>query len=109
MERVQSSNAVYDFKRALWFNSEWITRLSDEDFVEKVKDYLFIYGNESWKEIIEHTEHAYRMKLASEIKIRIQTLGQFREHCSYFFVRPAHIDMDMVHREKMNVTPEIVQ
>jgi hypothetical protein len=37
MERVQSSNAVYDFKRALWFNGEWLKNMSDEDFVEKLK------------------------------------------------------------------------
>jgi len=109
MKRVQSSNAVYDFKRALWFNSEWITRMSDEDFVERVKEYLFIYGDESRKEIIEHTQDSYRMKLAPYIKVRIQTLGQFREHCTYFFARSATIDSDMVHREKMKVTPEVVQ
>lgn len=108
ISRVQKSNAVYEYKRALWFNSEWITNLDDAVFVEKVKNYLFLYGNESWKEIIEWTHDPYWMKLAPYIKIRIQTLGQFREHCQYFFVRPANIDRAMVNREKMKVTDDLV-
>lgn len=109
MERVQSSNAVYDFKRALWFNSEWIKNLSDADFVTKVKDYLYLYGDEAWKEIIEGTEDTYWMRLAPYIKVRIQTLGQFRDYCTYFFTRPAAVDTAMVNREKMKVTDELVR
>lgn len=108
MERVQSSNAVYDFKRALWFNGEWMKNLSDEDFVEKLKWYLYLYGNEEWKEIIESTEHDYWMSLAWYIKIRLQTFGQFRDHAQYFFTRP-NVDPVLVNREKMKVTDEIVR
>lgn len=109
MERVQSSNAVYDFKRALRFNSSWIKNLCDEDFVTKVKDYLFIYGDEERKEICEQIEDAYWKKLAPYIKVRIQTLGQFREHCKYFFTRPSMIDPEMVNKEKMKITDELVR
>lgn len=108
MERVQSSNAVYDFKRALWFNGEWIKNLSDEDFVEKLKGYLYLYGNEEWKEIIESTEHDYRVSFAPYIKVRLQTFGQFRDHAQYFFTRPT-VDPVLVNREKMKVTDEIVR
>ena len=109
MQRVQKSNAVYDFKRALWFNSEYIKRLDDASFVQKVKDYLYIYGDEAWKEVCETIDETYRLRLAPYIKVRIQTLGQFREHCMYFFDRPAAVDHEMVNREKMKITEEIVQ
>ncbi|MBP7847940.1 hypothetical protein KA013_01830 [Patescibacteria group bacterium] len=56
MERVQKANAVYDFKRALRFNGERIKHMDDAKFVEKVKDYLFMYGDEEWREIIESVE-----------------------------------------------------
>lgn len=107
MERVQKANAVYDFKRALWFNSERIKNLSDEDFVQKVKDYLYVYGNEEWKEIIENSTHDYRMTLAPEIKVRLQTFEQFKDHCQYFFVRRS-CSPEMVNREKMKITDELV-
>lgn len=108
MERVQKSNAIYDFKRALWFNSEYIKNLPDEDFVSKTKDFLFLYGDEERKEIVEHSEDSYRMKFAPYIKIRLQTLKQFADHGQYFFVRPASVDREMVNREKMKVTEELV-
>jgi len=106
--RVQKSNAVYDYKRALWFNSEYIKRMSDEEFVSTIKDFLFLYGDEERKEICETIDDEYRKKLAPYIKVRIQTLKQFGDYCKYFFVRPASIDRDMVHKEKMKVTEELV-
>ena len=109
MKRVQTSNAVYDFKRALWFNSEYLKRLDDAAFVQKVKDYLYLYGDESWKEVCETIDEAYRLKLAPYIKMRIQTLKQFGDYCMYFFDRPSQVDREMVHREKMNITEDLVQ
>lgn len=108
MERVQSSNAVYDFKRALWFNSEWIKNMSDEDFVSRLKWYLYLYGNEEWKEIIESTQEDYWLTFAAYIKVRLQTFGQFRDHAQYFFLRPT-VDSQLVNREKMKVTDELVR
>lgn len=107
MERVHKANAVYDFKRALWFNGEWIKGLSDESFVQRTKDYLYLYGDEEWKEIVENTELEYRNKFAPYIKVRITTLAQFRDYCKYFFIRVPASD-ELVLREKMGVTKEVV-
>lgn len=87
IERVVKSNAVYDFNRALRFNSEYLKQLSDEDFVEKLQAYLSAYGGEERKEIIEQGDRSYRLKFAPYIKVRLQTFGQFRAFCQYFFVR----------------------
>lgn len=108
LERVQSSNAVYDFRRALWFNSEYIKRLSDEEFVDRLQAYLRTYGGEIRQDILKTIERDVWLCCAPQIKVRLQTLGQFKEHCQYFFVTPATIDPALVCREKMRVTPEIV-
>lgn len=107
MERVQKSNAVYDFKRALRFNGERLKKLSDEEFVQRVKDYLFLYGDEEWKGIVETIDPAYRLKLSPYIKVRITTLEQFRDYCKYFFIRVPASD-ELVLREKMGVTKELL-
>lgn len=107
MERVQKSNAVYDFKRALWYNSEYLKRMDDEKFVNAVKTYLFLYGDEHWKGIIEWSSDEYWMRFAPYIKARIQTLEQFKDHCDYFFERKS-VDPDMVNREKMKIDDGIV-
>lgn len=108
MQRVQKSNAVYDFKRALWFNSEYIKKLSDENFITKVKDHLYLYGDEQRKEVCENIDQKYRLKLAPYIKVRIQTLKQFADHCMYFFYRPAWVDPSLVNREKMKIDDDLV-
>jgi nondiscriminating glutamyl-tRNA synthetase len=107
IERVQKANAVYDFKRALWFNGEYIKRLSDEQFVTKTKDYLYLYAGEEWKEIIESVDDSYWLKLAPYIKVRLQTLAQFKQYCQYFFVR-LPVDEELVVRQKMKITSELV-
>ncbi len=107
MERVQKSNAVYDFKRALWYNSEYLKRMDDQEFVETVKNYLFLYGDEHWKLIIEASDDAYWETFAPFIKVRIQTLEQFKDHCDYFFERRP-VDPGMVNREKMKIDDSVV-
>lgn len=110
VERVQKSNGVYDFQRALRFNSEYIKAMPDEEFVSEVQTYLLEHGGEVRREILESlgSDFAYRIKLAGYIKVRLQTLSQFRDHCSYFFVPPT-VSADLVYREKMNVSKELLQ
>lgn len=107
MERVQKANAVYDFKRALRFNSEWIKNMDDIAFIKKLKDYLFLYCDEERKEIIESVDESYWLRLAPFIKVRITTLQQFRDYCKYFFIRlPAN--EELILKEKMGVTKELL-
>ena len=44
LERVIKSNAVYDFSRALWYNSQYISALPDEQFVDLLQEYLRTRG-----------------------------------------------------------------
>ncbi len=83
--------------------------MSDADFVEKLKDYLFLTGGEEWKEIVENAEENYWLQFAPDIKVRLQTLEQFREHGMYFFLRPEYLDPELIHREKMKITPAMMQ
>lgn len=108
MERVIKSNAVYDFHRALWYNSEYLKRMSDEEFVDKVQDYLRVYGDEKWQNILATSTKTYWLQFAPYIKVRIQTFGQFRAYCTYFF-EPKEASDKLVYREKMGVTRELVE
>jgi glutamyl-tRNA synthetase len=100
-------NAVYDFNRALWYNSQYISALSDTQFVDLLQEYLRTRGGDAWKEILEKSDRVYWLSFAPYIKVRIQTFGQFRERCQYFF-KPMHATPDLVYREKMWVTKELL-
>ena len=107
IDRIQVSNAIYDYQRALWFNSDFIKKMSDEDFVDAIIPYLKEYGDQDWKEILSITEKSYWYKLAPYIKIRIQTLWQFRDNAKYFFKTQMPTD-DIIFSEKMKVTAQLV-
>ena len=109
VEDINDSNAVYDFKRALWFNAEYIRILKDEIFVERLQDYLFKYGDVEWKEILKiFSDNSYWLKFAPYIKVRIQTFGQFRDFCKYFFKEQLPSD-EVLYHKKMKVTPELLK
>ena len=61
-------------------------------------------------EIIETTDINYWNTFAHHIKVRLQTFGQFKEHCYYFFERPVVTDemQDMVENPKMKVDADQV-
>jgi nondiscriminating glutamyl-tRNA synthetase len=107
LARVVKSNAVYDFSRALRYNGEYLKRMDDDAFVTKLHTYLQQFGGEEWQAILASTQRAYRLSFAPHIKVRLQTFGQFRTHCQYFFTHiPA--TQELVCREKMGVTPELI-
>ena len=107
LERIVKANATYDFTRALRYNSEYMKRLTDEAFVEQLQTYLRAFGGEEWQHIVETTDTAYRMSFAPHIKVRLQTFGQFRTHCHYFF-QAVPATPELIYREKMGVTPELL-
>ena len=107
IERIQVSNAVYDYKRALWFNSDYIKNMPNSEFVNSLIDYLSKYWDQEWKEILKITEKDYWMKFAPYIKVRMQTLSQFRDFAKYFFKMQFPND-DIIFSEKMKVTKELV-
>ena len=109
VEDINDSNAVYDFKRALWFNAEYIRMMKDEIFVERLQDYLFKYWDVEWKEILKiFTDKTYWLKIALYIKVRLQTFGQFRDYCKYFFKEQLPSE-EVLYHKKMKVTSELVK
>lgn len=109
VERINSSNAIYDFKRALWFNVEYIRMMKDEIFVERLQDYLFQYWDVEWKEILNiFDDKSYWLRFAPYIKVRLQTFGQFKTYCKYFFKEQLPSD-EILYNKKMKVTKDLVK
>lgn len=107
INRIQVSNAIYDYKRALWFNSSFIKKMSNEDFINETISYLQKYWDQEWQDILSITEMKYWEKLAPYIKVRIQTLWQFRDNAKYFFKSQLPSD-DIIYNTKMKVNNKIV-
>ena len=130
IDRVQSSNAVYDFQRSLHFNAEHIRKLTPEKFVEYVKyyvdkmlndDVLGIKWDEENKELVESLKFwdnliknwklddlEYVEKYLPEVKIRLQTIKQFILYSKYLY-EEVPVKEEIVYNKKMKVTKEIVK
>gem|GEM_PF-3497303 len=52
IDRVTPSNPRYDFERALWFNAEYMRKLSTEEFIDRLVLYLKQYGDNEWQKLI---------------------------------------------------------
>ncbi len=108
LDRVQSSNAIYDYQRALWMNGEYIRNLSDGEFVETLQRYLREYGDEHWQYILDNTSLEYWLKLAPFIKVRLQTLGQFKDY-GYYFFESQYPSKEVLLNPKMKVSLELIK
>lgn len=126
ISRVQSSNAVYDFPRSLYFNALHIRNFTAEKFIEELKYYIEnMLNNDSfktddeelkkdllfWNDLIKKgkfDEIDYIKKWFEEVTKRLQTLKQFVQYAKYLYVYQK-VDDDVIYSKKMKVTEEIVK
>ncbi|MDP2669556.1 MAG: hypothetical protein Q8O99_00655 [bacterium] len=90
------------------YNSEYLKKMSDEEFVTKLQTYLRKHGDAFRQTKTENIDTSYRLRFAPHIKVRLQTFGQFRVYCQYFFEHVPASD-ELVYREKMKASKEIVK
>jgi glutamyl-tRNA synthetase len=64
IERVQKSGAVFDIQKMLWFNHEYLQRLSDDEYKKRLEDF---------------TSSSVDSRLVPLLKERSRTLGEAAE------------------------------
>lgn len=106
-DRFTPSNAIYDWKRCLWFNSEYIKKLEDQKFIKILQNYLKKYWDNEWKEYLKNDIN-YWLKFAPEIKQRLQNLKQFKDFAKYFF-KYQSITNEILYKSKMKVDKDLVK
>ncbi|MBN8837295.1 MAG: glutamate--tRNA ligase [Sphingobacteriia bacterium] len=94
LDRVHKGGAKFDYEKAKWFNHEWIKKLPTANLQWQVAGLLKAGG------IQVSDEHALE-KVIAITKERCTFLNDFTEQASFFFKRPAIIDIDAV-RPKWN-------
>ena len=132
IDRVQSSNAVYDFQRAIHFNAEHIRHFDAPRFVKEVKNYVnwmledeilwisnqgadenshLVSSLKWWKKLIDERkldDLDYVKKWLPEVQVRLQTLKQFVLYSKYLY-EYQEVSDEILYNKKMKVTPEIVK
>ena len=78
IDGVSKSPAVFDFEKLLWFNGEYIHKLDDSEFLEKVTPFIKS----------EIPESINKDKMMSLLKTRISKLSEMDEKMAFFLSIP---------------------
>ncbi len=90
---VSKSPAVFDFEKLLWFNGEYIHKLSDERFTELVAPYIK-------SEIPANID---KQKMLSLLKTRISKLSEIEDKMSFFLALPDY-DKELFFNKKNKIS-----
>ena len=80
IDGVSKSPAVFDYEKLLWFNGEYIHKLTDDDFNEKIKDFIKL----------DIPENIRKDKMLSLLKTRISKLSEINDKMSFFITLPEY-------------------
>ena len=78
VDGVSKSPAVFDFEKLLWFNGEYIHKLSDEEFKKLIAPFIKL----------EIPENINKEKMLGLLKTRISKLSEIDEKASFFVTIP---------------------
>ena len=96
MDMLSKSPSVFDYDKLKWFNSEYIKKLSDEDYEKKVLPIL--------AEICP--DNIDTKKLAGLLKTRIATFHEIKEKVDFILER-LPMESDLYTNKKNKTTPEV--
>ena len=93
IDGVSKSPAVFDFEKLLWFNGEYIHKLSDEKFNELIERFITTSIPESIN----------KSKMLSLLKTRISKLSEINEKMSFFINIPDY-DIELFLNKKNKIS-----
>ncbi len=104
LDRINSSNAVFDEQKLEWMNGQYIYAMSDVELCEQLQPVILKAGFLSAGEIEEKKE--YLMKVCGLVKLRLKTLVDFKEAAGYFFIDDFDFEEDGLskHRNTETIT-----
>ena len=101
LERCQKSGAIYDLKRLLWMNGQYIRRYAPAALGPLVKPFI---TQAEWY----RADDAYLTRAVAEIQTRLELLSQAPEMLEPFY-RPVDYALDLICNPKMKVTPDLAR
>ncbi|MDR2074091.1 MAG: glutamate--tRNA ligase [Oscillospiraceae bacterium] len=107
IDRIGKSPSVFDVKKLLWMNFEYMKSKSVENFVEIVEN--FISNGQSLKknEIIKVLQGTNRLKLSKILHQRVEKLGDIPEKIDFLF-EVKDFNFEIFYNKKSKTTPENV-
>lgn len=96
LDALSKSPSVFDYEKLKWFNSEYIKRMSDEEFFSMASDIL----------VSACPENVNIKKMAQLLHTRVATFGEVTDQIE-FVCRRLSLDISLYSNKKNKTTPEI--
>ncbi len=80
IDGVSKSPAVFDFEKLLWFNGEYIHKLGDDEFAEKIEKFIKT----------DIPDSVNKAKMLTLLKTRINKLSDIDEKMAFFITLPEY-------------------
>ena len=92
IDGVSKSPAVFDFEKLLWFNGEYIHKLSPDAFRDMIAPFIKV----------EIPENVNRDKMLELLRTRISKLSEINDRMSFFLTLPEY-DKDLFYNKKNKI------
>jgi glutamyl-tRNA synthetase len=94
LDRIQSSQPIFDLEKLSWLNGRYIREKSDDELLLLLKPFL---PKSAKKNTV--------LKIIPLVKERIHTLQEFREYAEFFFSEP-QIDLQLLLKQSKHTESE---
>jgi len=91
LERINKNNPIFNVEKLKWFNNQWIKKLTDEEFAQKVTKFYGKYDLDAIK------------KIAPLVKERLFTLKDFLNLADFFFTSPDFSQLPSIEIKKEDI------
>ena len=102
LKRVQKGGAIFNIKRLNWFNSQYLKRMSSEELMDRVVDYIKNFS--SMPEIIKEYDINYIKKVIDIELPRMNKLSDLIDLSDFFFKKKIEYPKELLKWKDMTNT-----
>ena len=102
LKRVQKGGAIFNIKRLNWFNSQYLKRMSSEELMDRVVDYIKNFS--SMPEIIKEYDINYIKKVIDIELPRMNKLSDLIDLSDFFFKKKIEYSIELLKWKDMTDT-----
>lgn len=106
IHRVQRSGAIFNFKKLLWVNKEYIKKLSPESLAEKIMPYIQKEIEQCGNEYIKGNQSIAIKKIGAIFQDRIEKISDISELSSFLFNDRLDYDSSLLIWKKIKEDPQ---
>lgn len=101
LDRCSKAGARFDFDKAIWFNHQYIQKLSDDELVKLIEPFLTL------NQITYNPDKLIR--IVNLIKPRLNFPKDILEQAGFFFIAPANYDPEVIKKRWKIEIPTILE